>query len=104
MKTNMPPAIINAYIKDKVFGDNVWPIVPTMPTDIDVFTVEKGTLLIDALASNKIVSSKGEFRRLVGEHAITNLDKDEKITDPQIEAFPAVYRVGKKRFCKIVIK
>ena len=34
----MPPVIINAYIKDKVFGDSVWPIVPTMPTDIDAFT------------------------------------------------------------------
>lgn len=39
MKTNMPPAIINAYIKDKVFGSSgLIPIVPTMPTDIDAFT------------------------------------------------------------------
>jgi hypothetical protein len=39
MKTNMPPAIINAYIKDKVFADSLaGAIVPTMPTDIDAFT------------------------------------------------------------------
>jgi hypothetical protein len=35
MKTNMPPAIINAYIKAKISSS---PIVPTMPTDIDAFT------------------------------------------------------------------
>ena len=35
----MPPAIINAYIKDKVFADSLaGAIVPTMPTDIDAFT------------------------------------------------------------------
>lgn len=37
--TNMPPAIINAYIKDVVVPDEIsMEFVPTMPTDIDAFT------------------------------------------------------------------
>jgi hypothetical protein len=50
MKTNMPPAIINAYIKYKVFDANTLvPIVPTMPTDIDAFTEQFPGGPVDAL-------------------------------------------------------
>jgi tyrosyl-tRNA synthetase len=75
-----------------------------IPNDIEVVSVSTDSLLIDVLLKNEFVSSKTEFRRLVSEHAITNLDTNEKISDVQVKAIPGVYRIGKKRFCKIVNK
>jgi tyrosyl-tRNA synthetase len=75
-----------------------------IPTDIEEISVSSGLLLVDALLSNNIVSSKSEFRRLVDEHAITNLDTNEKVTDSNTKVSNGVYRIGKKRFCKISIK
>jgi tyrosyl-tRNA synthetase len=75
-----------------------------IPTDIESIVIEKGTQLVDAFLSNKIVSSKSDFRRLVESSSITNLDTDEK-TSSHIEiAKSGVYRIGKKRFCKIIVK
>ncbi|HOO47955.1 MAG TPA: tyrosine--tRNA ligase, partial [Candidatus Paceibacterota bacterium] len=58
-------------------------------------------LLIDVLLSNKVVQSKTEFRRLINEGAISTIDKEEKITQIDELARPAVYRIGKKRFIQI---
>jgi len=73
-----------------------------IPEDVQEVKVTTGTLLIDALLSAKIVSSKNEFRRLIDEGAITNLDRNEKINSYSDIAYAAVYRIGKKRFCKII--
>lgn len=75
-----------------------------IPTDIEVVLVAQESLLVDTLVAGKIVASKSEFRRLVGEHAITHLDTDEKVSDPAAKVQTGVYRIGKKRFCKIVLK
>jgi tyrosyl-tRNA synthetase len=56
---------------------------------------------VDILLKNKIIASKSEFRRLVDEKAITNLDTNEKIISYQEKANPGVYRIGKKRFITI---
>lgn len=74
-----------------------------IPEDVLEINVKNGTLLIDALLSAKLVSSKSDFRRLIDEGAITNLDRDEKISSYNYMAYVAVYRIGKKRFCKINI-
>ena len=57
---------------------------------------------VDVLVNKKIVSSKSDFRRLVVERAITHMDTREKIKDSQRKAEKGVYRIGKKRFIKIV--
>lgn len=75
-----------------------------IPIDIDEYVVSKGVLLIDLVSDKKIVSSKGEFRRLIGEGAVTHLDTNEKITDVNIVVSPGVYRIGKKRFFKINLR
>jgi tyrosyl-tRNA synthetase len=74
-----------------------------IPTDLVEVKVGKGTQLVDVLMAHKLVSSKTEFRRLVDEKAITNLDTDKKIDSHTAQAVSAVYRIGKKRFCKIKI-
>ena len=64
---------------------------------------KSGSLLVDVLLKNKIVSSKTEFRRLVDEKAITNLESKEKINNYNSVVLSGTYRVGKKRFLKIKI-
>jgi tyrosyl-tRNA synthetase len=75
-----------------------------IPTNIDDILVEKNSLLIDIFLSKNIVSSKSEFRRLVDEHAITNMDTNQKVSSHTEVVDNGVYRIGKKRFCKIVVK
>jgi len=74
-----------------------------IPTDTEEIIVKNGTLLVDALLDKKIISSKSDFRRLVDEKAITNLETNEKVLSHTEEAIGGVYRIGKKRFCKIKI-
>jgi len=71
------------------------------PEDVIEIKAKDDELLVDVLLKNNLVFSKTEFRRLVDEHAITNLDTNEKVTDHNIKAIKGVYRIGKKRFCKI---
>ena len=75
-----------------------------IPENVPEIILKKDSLLIDVFLEHEIVASKTEFRRLVAEHAITNLDTNEKISDVQVKAIPGVYRIGKKRFCKIINK
>ncbi len=62
------------------------------------------TLML-ALVKAGVVSSNSEFRRLVEEKAITNLDTEEKIKDVNfIPTNEMKLRIGKKRFVKIILK
>jgi tyrosyl-tRNA synthetase len=72
-----------------------------IPENIENILVNKDDLLVDIFLENKIVSSKTEFRRLVDNKAITNLDLDEKVLLHTEKSKSGVYRIGKKRFCKI---
>ena len=74
-----------------------------IPTEIENIKAQKNDLLIDIFLLNKIVSSKGEFRRLIEGGAITNLDLDKKVSLTTVKVESGVYRIGKKRFCKINI-
>lgn len=72
-----------------------------IPEDILEVIVKDDTKLMDVLLSEKIISSKTEFRRLIGEGAITDMDKNEKIKDTEIKVLKTVYKIGKHRFIKI---
>ncbi|MBP6908264.1 MAG: tyrosine--tRNA ligase [Candidatus Pacebacteria bacterium] len=72
------------------------------PEDILTVSVKGQALLVDILISHAIVSSKSEFARLVEGGAVTNLDTQEKVSDPKIKSIPGCYRVGKARFIKII--
>ena len=67
--------------------------------------VNKGELLVEVLLKEKIISSKNEWKRLVLESAVLNMDTEEKITDPYFKiSNPITLRVGKRRFIKIGVK
>jgi tyrosyl-tRNA synthetase len=75
-----------------------------LPENIDEIKTENGQLLIDILSTNKILSSKGEFRRLVGENAISDAVSGEKITDVNFKIHNEItLKIGKKRFVKITL-
>lgn len=64
--------------------------------------VVAGTEWIDMVVTKKLVESKGEFRRLVDAGAVSEMNTGEKITDPNTITKPGVYKIGKRRFIKIV--
>ncbi|MEK7569204.1 MAG: tyrosine--tRNA ligase [Patescibacteria group bacterium] len=74
-----------------------------IPEDIEEIRGEGnlGTLL----KTKEIVSSMNDWRRLVDEGAVKRLGEggeEEKITDPLEQATPGVYKIGKRRFVKII--
>ena len=72
-----------------------------VPDDVLELIIATGTLLVDVLLSENIISSKNEWRRLVEEGAVTNMHKDEKIHDVATTVESGVYKIGKRRFVKI---
>jgi len=74
-----------------------------IPEDIEEIKGEGK--LGELLKSNGIVSSMNDFRRLVGEGAIKRLADggvEGKITEDTELATPGVYKIGKRRFVKII--
>ncbi len=62
-----------------------------------------GKMLMDILVMNKILASKGEFRRLIEEGAVTDLTLDKKITDVNfIPQSGMKFKIGKRKFIKII--
>lgn len=74
-----------------------------IPDDVTEVEVRGGQGLVDIMVANGMVASKSEWRRLVGEGAVTNMEKDKKIEIPEQEPENATYKIGKKRFIKIKI-
>jgi len=73
-----------------------------VPEDIGEVTVSKDTALFEAVKEQ--VASKGEWRRLIGEGAVSEIG-GEKITDSNtLVERDMTLRIGKKRFLKIHIK
>ena len=59
--------------------------------------------LVQVLLEAKIVTSKNDWRRLVDEKAVKDVEKGE-IIDPKILVYNGTFKIGKKRFVKIVIQ
>jgi tyrosyl-tRNA synthetase len=72
-----------------------------VPENVLEVSVKNETKLVDVLLAEKIISSKTEFRRLIGEGAITDMDKNEKVKDTETKVSKTVYKIGKHRFIKI---
>lgn len=74
-----------------------------MPENVLEVSSTKNTPLVDILVSQQVVSSKTEFRRLVSEGAITKIETNERITDLESKADSGTYKIGKRRFIRIVV-
>lgn len=68
----------------------------------DMQEVASGKTWLDTAIDHNIVESKGEFRRLVEAGAVSEMNTGEKITDPNTITKQGVYKIGKRRFIRIV--
>jgi tyrosyl-tRNA synthetase len=75
-----------------------------MPDDTQEIKIEVGAILVDELINEKIISSKGEWRRLVLDGAVSDLISGDKITEPNFAVQKDLdLKIGKKKFLKIRI-
>lgn len=76
-----------------------------IPDDTEEVKMNDGELFAEIFVREKIVSSKSDWRRLVEEGAVRRLSDggiEEKIVDYTEKATPGVYKIGKRRFAKII--
>ncbi len=73
-----------------------------IPEEMIEIKIIKNKSLMDILVETETLASKGEFRRLIEEGAITNLDTAKKIINVNfIPKSGMKFKIGKKRFIKI---
>jgi tyrosyl-tRNA synthetase len=72
-----------------------------VPESIKEIKTTNDKELVDILLENGIVSSKTEWRRLVEEGAVTDMDGNT-ISNPKEKVKTGTFKIGKKRFAKIV--
>jgi tyrosyl-tRNA synthetase len=72
-----------------------------VPEDMPQYQLQDDQTVLDVLADSKIVSSRGEGRRMVKQNAVS-LD-EKKLTDP-FAPFPGpgVLRVGRRKFIRVI--
>jgi len=75
-----------------------------VPEVVDEIVAKPKTKLADVFMSEKVVNSKSELRRLVESGAVTHTETGEKVLDMNKIAKIGIYKIGKKRFVKIVVK
>lgn len=76
-----------------------------IPEAIEEIKTQSGELLSEVLVKNKILVSKGEWRRLVLGNAIHDLSKNQNITDANFKISENLtLKIGKKKFIKIIVK
>ena len=76
-----------------------------IPDEIDEIKVVEKEMLVDVLVSENILDSKSEWRRLVEQNAIHDLENDTRITDVNFKVEKNLtLKIGKKKFIKIIIK
>lgn len=59
--------------------------------------------MVDVLIENEIVSSKTDWRRLVEDGAVADVEGVE-VTDPKLKVLNGTFKIGKKRFVKIIVE
>lgn len=76
-----------------------------IPEEMREIKADVGELLSEVLVKNDVLSSKGEWRRLVLENAVHNLENDSNVADVNLKVSKNLtLKIGKKRFVKILTK
>ncbi|MES2416368.1 MAG: tyrosine--tRNA ligase, partial [Patescibacteria group bacterium] len=75
-----------------------------IPDEMEEVKAKIGEMLVDVLVSKNIVASKSEWRRLVEQNAIHDLENDTRITDQNLKIEKDMtLKIGKKKFIKILV-
>ncbi len=108
IKLRLATEIVTLYHteKDAALAKNSW--IETfskggVPESIPEIHTTEGALLVDVLLAEGIVSSKTDWRRLVDDGAVADTD-GVAVTDVKEAARNAVFKIGKKRFVKIIVQ
>lgn len=107
-KMKLAHEIVKIYHGEKKAGEAEENFIKTfqkkeIPEEIEEIKASAGEVLSEVLVKNKILSSKSEWRRLVLENAIHNLDTNENLTDQNTKITKNLtLRIGKKRFVRII--
>lgn len=76
-----------------------------IPEDLPTVEAKRGEKLADVLLRGKIIKSKSDFRRLLDEGAIHDLETGQSVSDPEVLVKNNwKLKIGKKRFVKIIVK
>ena len=76
-----------------------------LPEKIDEVAATNGEALSDLSVRAGLVKSKGEFRRLVIENAVSNQETADKITDVNFKVIStSIFKIGKRRFLKVIVR
>ena len=106
-KMRLAREIVTIYHGDKAAQEAQENFIETfskksIPKDIETIKAAKGTKISKLLISGGVVSSKTEWRRLVSNGAVSDMEKEEKLTDPEVELESSLtLRVGKHRFIRL---
>lgn len=110
LKMRLAKEVVKIYYGEKKAKEAEEDFVRTFqknetPNNIEEINIEKikgkGHLATVLLLTKKI-KSMNEWRRLVDGGAISNIETSEKIKEYNFLAKPGVYKIGKKRFIKII--
>lgn len=108
IKLRLATEIVTLYHteKDAALAKNSW--IETfskggVPESIPEIHTTEGALLVDVLLAEGIVSSKTDWRRLVDDGAVADTD-GVAVADVKEAARNAVFKIGKKRFVKIIVQ
>lgn len=76
-----------------------------LPEKIEEVVATNQELISDIALKSGVVKSKGEFRRLVLEGAVSNQETGDKITDPNYKIIStSIYKIGKRRFIRVIVR
>jgi tyrosyl-tRNA synthetase len=76
-----------------------------LPDEIEEVSATNEELLSEITVRAGVVKSKGEFRRLVLEGAVSNQETGDKINNPNQKVIStAIFKIGKRRFLKVIVK
>jgi tyrosyl-tRNA synthetase len=107
IKLSLANEIVTMYHteKDASLAKNSW--IETfsnggVPDSMPEIRATEGDLLSDVLIKHEIVSSKTDWRRLVEDGAVTDMEGNA-VSDPKTLVQNATLKIGKKRFAKIIV-
>jgi tyrosyl-tRNA synthetase len=107
IKMRLATEIVTMYHseKDASLAKNSW--VETfsnggVPESVPEIPVTEGQELGDIFVEQGVVSSKSDWRRLVEDGAVADME-GKVVDDPKAKAYTAVFKIGKKRFAKLVL-
>lgn len=105
MKLAQELVILYHNEKDATLAKNSWVeafekggVPETIPEIITTADKELVNVLIEA----GVVTSKTDWRRLIDDKAVTDVEKGT-IVDPKIIVYNGIFKIGKKRFVRIVL-